>query len=195
MNTTQTTQNPIARVSSWYKGQVTKNAAEELAKNKEKYELEMTRFNDAFESVSKLDGSSFDGAEAPGEVKVKSEYQHVMGKKSLTKTDEGFALVVGTSPLGGVIGASAVLSNPASPFALVGSKTRAETTEYQMNSNTGTISVTREATRGLFGGTTESKESFILDTNTGLVRDQQKTAGETKPLFPLSGVSQPWGVF
>jgi len=176
LNTPQLTNQPVKRVSNWYKGQIEKVKARELETSREQYDAEIKKFNDTFDSVAQLDGTSYDSNNKPGE--VQTNYSPLTGARSLRKTDEGFALSVST---GMGLGAAAFL--PAvypSPFGGMVPRKTHERTEYNMNEKTGTISVTRDTTTANFHGQSSvTKESFILDTEQGLLVDKKSKVEDT----------------
>ena len=169
--------NPVGNVRGWYDSQLTKAKAAENQAAKEAYSAEIKKFQDSFDSVSRLDGTASDRNPLPGEVSTDSLYGSLAGQRSLRKTDEGFALTVssGVGLAFGAIAAAHMAFGPGAAWGMPQTKTH-ESTEYQINEKTGTIAVTRDTTMANTYSHTLQKETFTLDPNTGEIRDNLKSS-------------------
>lgn len=166
--------NPIQRVASWHKGQLDKAEAAKDQEARDLYDQEIKKFNDTFDSVAKLDGGKVDKIDNPGEVQTGGILSGLSGSRSLKKTDDGFALRV-TSGMGMFGAATIGFSAFSNVFGAAPMATTFESTEYQMNEKTGTIAVTRHTTKANNLASDKVSESFILDTNNGLMRDLEQS--------------------
>lgn len=145
------TMNPIKGLRSWYDNRVEQARTKDTAVAKEKYAAEIKVFEDRFEAVSQLDGTKRDENLNPGEVKSDSSYTTLNGERTLTKTGDGFVMRVSSGILSGSLGAHIGLTFRAAmtPFGVSPSQAETkETTEYRVNEQTGTISVTRDSVKG-----------------------------------------------
>lgn len=168
----QNSSNAIGKVRNWYNGQVNRAEAQQSQQAKERFQTEIKKFEDTFDSVASLDGTPSDKDENPGEVKTGGGVLGLLsGTKSLKKTDEGFALKVSTGTTGGAIAVGlAALNTPNTPpGGLYGSPSvqLSQDTEYQVNEKTGTIAVTRNTLSGNALSRRTTQESFTLDTLSG----------------------------
>lgn len=190
----ETSNNIIAKMSSWHSTAVNqariaeleaKKAAEEAreAANKERYKASLDSFTANFEALSQLDGKAGDYDSRPGNVKTSTQ--------SLQKTDEGFVMTLITyQPVPGLGAVFPVLGGAA--FGLgkpIGSGLKTMET-YTVNEQGNTISYTKmqesplgEAglalPRGARRGEQESPlgdnpsvlETIVLDLNRGTLTD------------------------
>lgn len=175
-------QSTIRKMRTWYDGRVSEHqrseaeaaaarAAEEAAANKARYDRELSTFTKTFDEVAKLDGHKiFDSNDAPGEVTTRSAYD----TRSLTKTDEGFNLVVSTGMTytGGLgVGFAHIMPTFSGPTSR---------TNYAVNESDGTIQVTRTnssfASLGMVS-VPNPVQSFTLDTQNGTIRDHHPNFG------------------